>query len=108
MDETTDCVRIHDTQEKCAFYENTVSCHNSEGKLDYMYFIFCYLQPQHSWAGITLCILWLFLLFIGLGVTADDFLCPSLVVITKTLRLSQNIAVSFIIKILFQSIFVLL
>ncbi|GFW65885.1 hypothetical protein TNCV_587111 [Trichonephila clavipes] len=55
MDETTDCVRIHDTQEKCAFYENTVSCHNSEGKLDYMYFIFCYLQQQHSWAGITLC-----------------------------------------------------
>ncbi|GFY62734.1 hypothetical protein TNIN_465071 [Trichonephila inaurata madagascariensis] len=92
MDETTDCVRIHDTQEKCAFYENTVSCHNSEGKLDYMYFIFCYLQQQHSWAGITLCVFWLFLLFIGLGVTADDFLCPSLVVITKTLRLSQNIA----------------
>ncbi|GIY22109.1 hypothetical protein CDAR_223002 [Caerostris darwini] len=92
MDKTTECVHIHDTEAKCDFYLNTESCHGSDGKLDYMSFIFCYLQPQNSWAGITLCVIWLLLLFIGLGVTADDFLCPSLVVITKTLHLSQNIA----------------
>ncbi|GIY49436.1 hypothetical protein CEXT_783091, partial [Caerostris extrusa] len=77
------CVHIHDIEAKCDFYLNTESCHGSDGKLDYMSFIFCYLQPQNSWAGITLCVIWLLLLFIGLGVTADDFLCPSLVVITK-------------------------
>ncbi|XP_022252097.1 mitochondrial sodium/calcium exchanger protein-like [Limulus polyphemus] len=31
-------------------------------------------------------------MFIALGVTADDFLCSALVVISKTLHLSQNIA----------------
>ncbi|CAL1265196.1 unnamed protein product [Larinioides sclopetarius] len=92
MDETTDCVRIHDTDAKCDFYLNTQSCHDSDGKLDYMYFIFCQLPPNNSWGGIALCVIWLLLLFIALGVTADDFLCPSLVVITKTLHLSQNIA----------------
>ncbi|XP_055926230.1 mitochondrial sodium/calcium exchanger protein-like isoform X2 [Argiope bruennichi] len=92
MDETTECVRIHDTDAKCNFYLNTQSCHGSDGKLDYMFFIFCHLQPESAWGGIALCVIWLLLLFIGLGVTADDFLCPSLVVITKTLHLSQNIA----------------
>jgi solute carrier family 24 (sodium/potassium/calcium exchanger), member 6 len=34
----------------------------------------------------------LFVLFIGLGVTADSFFCPSLRVIADKMRLSQNIA----------------
>ncbi|KAF8784782.1 Mitochondrial sodium/calcium exchanger protein like [Argiope bruennichi] len=73
MDETTECVRIHDTDAKCNFYLNTQSCHGSDGKLDYMFFIFCHLQPESAWGGIALCVIWLLLLFIGLGVTADDF-----------------------------------
>ncbi|KFM81463.1 Sodium/potassium/calcium exchanger 6, partial [Stegodyphus mimosarum] len=91
-DDSEVCTAIHETANKCGFYLNTSSCHDSDGKLDYMYFIFCYLQPQYSGIGIAVCMIWLLILFIGLGVTADDFLCPSLVVITKTLRLSQNIA----------------
>lgn len=50
------------------------------------------MKPQHSALGIAVLVLCLLVLFIGLAVTADDFLCPSLVVITKTLHLSQNIA----------------
>ncbi|XP_054714311.1 mitochondrial sodium/calcium exchanger protein-like [Uloborus diversus] len=88
----TECVAIHESTEKCSFYLNTPSCKDSDGKLDYMYFIFCHLDPDRSWIGIAVCIIWILILFVGLGVTADDFLCPSLVVITKTLRLSQNIA----------------
>ncbi|XP_076336209.1 mitochondrial sodium/calcium exchanger protein-like isoform X2 [Tachypleus tridentatus] len=37
-------------------------------------------------------VVWVIIMFIGLGVTADDFLCPALVVISKTLGLSQNVA----------------
>ena len=36
--------------------------------------------------------LWIFILFIGLGVSADDYFCPNLAIISKTLRLSHNIA----------------
>nr|XP_042898109.1 mitochondrial sodium/calcium exchanger protein isoform X2 [Parasteatoda tepidariorum] len=88
---TTDCVAIHNAVSKCEFYLNTKSC-KTDGLLDYMFFIYCYIPPQYTYFAIALCILFLLLLFIGLGVTADDFLCPSLVVITKTLHLSQNIA----------------
>ena len=37
-------------------------------------------------------ILWLLTLFVATGVTATDFLCPALFMISKTLGLSQNIA----------------
>merc|ERR1719347_962462 len=41
---------------------------------------------------IILLLLWLLLLFIALAVSADDYFCPNIEVISKTLRLSQNIA----------------
>nr|XP_058948699.1 mitochondrial sodium/calcium exchanger protein-like [Pocillopora verrucosa] len=36
--------------------------------------------------------IWLVFLFITLGLTADDYLCPSLTVISRTLGINQNIA----------------
>lgn len=87
------CISIHEAVDKCYFFKSTPDCEDiAEGFLDYMNFIFCALKPENSWIAIAVCLIWLLLLFIGLGVTADDFLCPSLVVITKTLHLSQNIA----------------
>ena len=41
---------------------------------------------------MTLLILWLLVLFIGLAVSADNYFCPSVETISKTLGLSQNIA----------------
>jgi len=36
--------------------------------------------------------LWLLLLFVALAVSADDYFCPSIEIISRVLRLSQNIA----------------
>ena len=52
---------------------------------------YCDFASSHP-AAITLSLVWLFNLFIALAIAADDFFCPSLAVISKTLRLSQNVA----------------
>lgn len=87
------CDRVHDfnISDRCSFVRNTTDC-KDESYVPYMWFIYCGLGTNQSVAAVSICALWLLFLFLSLGVTADDFLCPSLVVITKTLRLSQNIA----------------
>ena len=37
-------------------------------------------------------ILWTLILFVSLGVAATDFLCPALFMISKSLKMSQNVA----------------
>ena len=57
----------------------------------YLQLYYCNFSSSHP-AAITLSLVWLFNLFIALAIAADDFFCPSLAVISKTLRLSQNVA----------------
>ena len=52
---------------------------------------YCNFSSSHP-AAITLSLVWLFNLFVALAIAADDFFCPSLAVISKSLRLSQNVA----------------
>ncbi|XP_023211898.1 mitochondrial sodium/calcium exchanger protein-like isoform X2 [Centruroides sculpturatus] len=87
------CDQVHDynVSERCNFVVKTVDCRD-ESYVPYMLFIYCGLGNNEIIAAVSICAFWLLFLFLALGVTADDFLCPSLVVITKTLRLSQNIA----------------
>jgi sodium/potassium/calcium exchanger 6 len=49
-------------------------------------------RPQNQPLTSAEQILWLLTLFVATGVTATDFLCPALFMISKTLGLSQNIA----------------
>merc|ERR1719412_1033626 len=42
--------------------------------------------------AMSIFLVWLCILFIGLAISADDYFCPNLASISKTLRLSQNIA----------------
>jgi len=59
------------------------------GFFDYYEFIYCLVE--HVGAVAFLIVWWIFL-FIGLAVTADDFFCPALITISKTLNLTPNVA----------------
>ncbi|XP_046544015.1 mitochondrial sodium/calcium exchanger protein-like isoform X7 [Haliotis rubra] len=75
----------------CKFVNTTDDCQIDEGFIDYTVFVYCTLGTLVPLALVILFLWWLFL-FVGLAVTADDFFCPSLTVISRTLRLSHNVA----------------
>ncbi|XP_067651064.1 mitochondrial sodium/calcium exchanger protein-like isoform X2 [Haliotis asinina] len=75
----------------CKFVNTTDDCQIDEGFIDYTKFVYCTLGNLVPLALVILFLWWLFL-FVGLAVTADDFFCPSLTVISRTLRLSHNVA----------------
>ncbi|XP_076452300.1 mitochondrial sodium/calcium exchanger protein-like [Babylonia areolata] len=75
----------------CAFVNATDDCQIDEGFINYTLFVYCHFMHLVP-LGVFVLFLWWFFLFCGLAVTADDFFCPSLAVISRTLRLSHNIA----------------
>uniref|UniRef100_A0A1W7RA41 Sodium/potassium/calcium exchanger 6, mitochondrial n=1 Tax=Hadrurus spadix TaxID=141984 RepID=A0A1W7RA41_9SCOR len=88
------CKHVHhlESHSRCHFVKKVEDCLPTSGGLDYVKFTYCSLGEDGTPWAISLTLMWLGLLFVALGVTADDFLCPALVVITKTLGLSDNIA----------------
>lgn len=62
------------------------------GYINYIEGIYCLFGPQHYVESLLLTVMWLLVLFVALGVTSGDFLTPALFVISKTLRMSQNMA----------------
>lgn len=89
-----DCSDVHKQPmaDRCSFVNTTEDCQIDEGFLDYTYFVYCDFSSKLLPLGIFILVIWLSFLFVGLAVTADDFFCPSLAVISDTLRLSHNIA----------------
>lgn len=79
-------------EDQCKFVTVTKDCTNDVKFLNYVDFVFCKTKGALKPVGTIICILWWLFCFIGLAVTADDFFCPSLVVISKVLHLSPNIA----------------
>lgn len=75
----------------CDFVKSTNSCLMDDGFIQYVQIPYCSFPTALSLAFVLL-VLWLVFLFITLGVTADDYFCPSLTVISKTLCLSDNVA----------------
>lgn len=71
---------------------STDDCQIEDGFINYVVWAFCTFDIDYTWIPIILMAVWLFVLFVGLGVTADTFFCPSLRVIADSMRLSQNIA----------------
>lgn len=57
-----------------------------------MQIVYCWFSSEVRPLAYCLLGIWLVFLFITLGLTADDYLCPSLTVISRTLGISQNIA----------------
>lgn len=76
----------------CNFMNTTENCQIDGGFVNYLVLTFCSFDSNSRWLAVTLEAIWLFFLFIGLGVTADTFFCPSLRVMADSLKLSQNIA----------------
>ncbi|XP_046351644.2 mitochondrial sodium/calcium exchanger protein-like isoform X9 [Haliotis rufescens] len=93
-DSNVECRDFHtmpNVTDICKFVNATDDCQIGEGFIDYTVFVYCTLGNLVPLALVILFMWWLFL-FICLAVTADDFFCPSLTVISKTLRLSHNVA----------------
>lgn len=63
------------------------------GYVNYLRLPFCELHGSGANGGaVIILIVWLLVLFVALGTTAEDFFCPSLAVISTTLGLSDNVA----------------
>jgi len=87
------CQHVHrNITDACKFVKDTPDCSQDLSIIDYTQFMYCGFEPHNIPIAIGICIVWVVLLFISLAVTATDFLCPSLFVISKTLKLSQNVA----------------
>lgn len=97
---------------RCDFVSQNKDC-EVESFIDYVRFLYCTMDSDLHWVGILisvsscllvwLCmnwshgeyqlqIVWTLILFVSLGVAATDFLCPALFMISKSLRMSQNVA----------------
>uniref|UniRef100_A0A6Q2XF07 Sodium/calcium exchanger membrane region domain-containing protein n=1 Tax=Esox lucius TaxID=8010 RepID=A0A6Q2XF07_ESOLU len=89
-----DVVMNLSASQRCTFVKNTPDCRMEDGFINYLQLAFCLLPPNLTPLTITFCvsIIWLFFLFIGLGVTASKFFCPNLSAISSTLRLTHNVA----------------
>ncbi|CAB1319897.1 unnamed protein product [Coregonus sp. 'balchen'] len=76
--------------DRCAFVKATPDCSMEDSFINYLQLAFCLLPPNLTPLTITLCMIWLFILFIVLGLTASKFFCPNLSAISSSLRLTHN------------------
>ncbi|XP_071944213.1 mitochondrial sodium/calcium exchanger protein-like [Antedon mediterranea] len=94
-DDDIECRSFHQLpfDERCDYIKNLSACQTDGGFIAYTQFIYCKAPNEKYVIPILLFFLcWVLYLFIALGATAEDYFCPSLNVISHTLRLSQNIA----------------
>ncbi|XP_024861193.1 mitochondrial sodium/calcium exchanger protein isoform X2 [Kryptolebias marmoratus] len=91
-DDQCDSVMKYNATDRCAFVKKTPDCEMEDGFINYLDLAFCLLQPNLTPLTITLCIVWLFFLFVILGLTASKFFCPNLSAISSSLHLTHNVA----------------
>ncbi|XP_061196884.1 mitochondrial sodium/calcium exchanger protein-like [Saccostrea echinata] len=93
-DSDADCSYVHNVNksERCHFTKTTDDCSIDEGFIDYTVFSYCQFSAALLPLALIILFIWWLFLFIGLAITADDYFCPALTVISKTLHLSHNIA----------------
>jgi sodium/potassium/calcium exchanger 6 len=75
----------------CDFVKCVGECQNDDGFIDYLKLPYCALGGSIAGTMVVLT-MWILILFIALGATAEDFFCPALGVISDTLNLSDNVA----------------
>ncbi|XP_026178564.1 mitochondrial sodium/calcium exchanger protein isoform X2 [Mastacembelus armatus] len=94
QDSNDECDRVMNLSaaDRCDFVKNTADCNMEDGFISYLRLAFCLLPPNLTPLTITLCIIWLFFLFIILGLTASKFFCPNLSAISTSLHLTHNVA----------------
>ena len=77
--------QYHNASDKCTFVQNNTECQDTDGYINYVQTLYCSFEGYEA-GGIAAYVVWLGVLFIGLATAADDFLCPNLEAISKTLR----------------------
>ncbi|XP_059388919.1 mitochondrial sodium/calcium exchanger protein-like [Carassius carassius] len=90
-DECDEVMNLSASQ-RCEFVKNTSDCTSDEGFIKYPEVTFCLFPPNLLPLAITLYVIWLFVLFLLLGLVASDFFCPNLSAISSTLKLTHNVA----------------
>lgn len=90
-DSDTGCRQLQeysDRETKCSYVKSTQGCQNG-GYISYLQLFYCNFDPVLGYSAL---ILWLVVLFYLLGNTAANYFCCSLEGLSKTLKLSPNIA----------------
>ncbi|XP_057294813.1 mitochondrial sodium/calcium exchanger protein-like isoform X1 [Hydractinia symbiolongicarpus] len=76
----------------CHYVSTLPACQFDDGYIPYIIFPFCFFPESFYVGGYIIMFLWLMYMFIALGVTAEEFFCPCLKSISKTLRMSDSVA----------------
>jgi hypothetical protein len=96
-DETLPCSLVNslakNTDEQCKFIIDN-DCLESKATVDYVYLVFCKIDYDSRLLAITLVVFLVIVLFLNLSAVADEFLCPSLLTVARSLRMSDSLAVS--------------
>lgn len=91
LTECTDLNSLNSTVTQCQVLMEVLTECSEDSWIDYTYLFYCQIGAQSKFGPLIVSAIILFVLFIALGVTADDFLCPSLLTISKSLKLNQEI-----------------
>ncbi|XP_058066257.1 putative sodium/calcium exchanger 7 [Anopheles bellator] len=92
-----DCAYLHklDVTEQCAFVESAEACAESRFYFNYIRFLYCTIGSDHYFLfalGFIFLMLVCVYYFVILGTTADQFFCPTLATIAKSLNISESLA----------------
>ncbi|CAN7990457.1 unnamed protein product [Ixodes hexagonus] len=79
----------NDGEARCLLLQGLDDCDAGRALLPYIDFLYCW--PKWGYWPLALLVLWLVTLLVALGSTASSYLCPALVVISKSLQLSQSV-----------------
>lgn len=82
----------NDSASRCVLVRTLDDCDAGRALLPYVDFLYCDGDQAGGISALVLLLLWLFTLFVALGSTASSYLCPALVLISKSLQLSQGVA----------------
>nr|AKN21563.1 slc24a-2 [Schmidtea mediterranea] len=74
----------------CQYITFFSSCIPNLGFINYFQWQYC--SFDNRWAPTILMLLWFLFLLTGIATAADSFLAPCLVVVAKTMRMSENLA----------------
>nr|AKN21567.1 slc24a-7 [Schmidtea mediterranea] len=74
----------------CDYITNFKGCSPNSGLINYYQWQYCAFGNR--WAPGILMFLWFLFLLTGITTSADSFLAPCLVVVAKTMRMSENLA----------------
>ncbi|KFB53026.1 AGAP007338-PA-like protein [Anopheles sinensis] len=92
-----DCSYLHklSVDEQCEFVKMAESCAESQFYFNYVGFLYCTIGSDREYLfslGFLLLLCVCMYYFVVLGTTADQFFCPTLATIAKTLNISEALA----------------